>query len=113
MRPITSIIANRIIALFVYPNIKKHLHFINERLSTSSGKYLCGATLTAADILMSFPLIAGSGRFDELASWEGGSWKNAFPRVAEYVKLLESEPGYKRSVEKIEAIDGEKFEASL
>lgn len=112
VRPITYIIANRIIAMFVYPNIKKHLAFINEQLATSGGKYLCGQTLSAADILMSFPLIAGSGRFDELGSWEGASWKNEFPKVAEYVQVLEAEPGYKRSVEKIEAIDG-KFEASL
>jgi glutathione S-transferase len=61
---------------------------------------------------MSFPVIAGSGRFDEMGHFEGGSWRTAFPKLAEYVKLLESEEGYKRSVEKIEAIDG-KFEASL
>lgn len=112
VRPITSIIANRIIAMFVYPNVKRHLAFLNDQLETSSGKYLCGESLTAADILMSFPVIAGSGRFNELGHFEGGSWEKAYPRVAEYVKLLEAEDGYKRSVEKIEAIDG-KFEASL
>lgn len=112
MRPITSIIANRIIAMFVYPNIKKHLAFLNEQLATSGGKYLCGEKLTAADILMSFPVIAGSGRFNDLGHFEGGSWETQFPRVAEYAKVLQAEEGYKRSVAKIEAIDG-KFEASL
>ncbi|KAG5983321.1 hypothetical protein E4U55_000249 [Claviceps digitariae] len=112
VRPITSIIANRIVAMFVAPNVKKHLAFINEQLSTSSGKYLCGKTLSAADILMSFPLIAGAARFDGLSSWKGGSWKNEFPKVAQYVQLLQAEPGYKKSVERIEALDG-KFEASL
>ncbi|KAG5979440.1 hypothetical protein E4U54_006923 [Claviceps lovelessii] len=112
VRPITSIIANRIIAMFVAPNVRKHLAFINEQLETSSGKYLCGQTLTAADILMSFPLIAGAARFDGLASWKGGSWENEFPKVAQYVQDLQAEPGYKKSVERIEAIDG-KFEASL
>ncbi|KFG82690.1 glutathione S-transferase I [Metarhizium anisopliae] len=112
VRPITSIIANRIISMFVFPNVSKHLAFLDQQLATSGGKYLCGDKLTAADILMSFPVIAGSGRFNELGYFEGGSWEKAYPRVAEYVKVLESEEGYKRSVEKIEAIDG-KFEASL
>lgn len=98
--------------MFVYPNVKKHLAFIDEQLASSSGKYLCGETLCAADILMSFPLIAGAGRFDQLGYWKEGSWKNEFPKVAEYVRVLEAEPGYQKSVEKIEAIDG-KFEASL
>ncbi|KAG6023248.1 hypothetical protein E4U35_007140 [Claviceps purpurea] len=112
VRPITSVIANRITAMFVAPNVKKHLSFLNGELETSSGKYLCGQTLTAADILMSFPLIAGAGRFDAMTSWKGGSWKKEFPKVAEYVQRLQEEPGYKRSVEKIEAMDG-KFEASM
>ena len=111
-RPITSIIANRIIGLFIYPNIKRHLAFIESQLASSSGKYLCGESLTAADILMSFALIVGAGRFDDLGSWEGGTWTKAYPKVAEYVRLLEAEKGYKRSVENIEAIDGG-FEASL
>ncbi|KAG5930131.1 hypothetical protein E4U42_002867 [Claviceps africana] len=112
VRPITSLIANRILAMFVAPNIRKHLGFLNEQLETSSGKYLCGTTLSAADILMSFPLIAGAGRFDGLANYKGGSWRNEFSRVAQYVQLLQEEPGYKKSVERIEAVDG-KFEASL
>ncbi|GAO18218.1 uncharacterized protein UV8b_06287 [Ustilaginoidea virens] len=112
VRPITSVIANRITAMFVYPNVKKHLAFIDGQLATSGGKYLCGDKLSAADILMSFPLIAGSARFDELGTWKDGSWRNEFPRVREYVELLEAEPGYRRSVEKVEAIDG-KYESSL
>ncbi|KAG6019150.1 hypothetical protein E4U41_003381 [Claviceps citrina] len=113
VRPLTSIIANRIIAMFVFPNIKKHLAFLNDQLGTSGGRYLCGETLSATDILMSFPLIAGADRFDGLGSWAGGSWRSEFPRVADYVRVLEAEPGYRRSVEKIEAMEGSKFEASL
>ncbi|KAK2594537.1 bifunctional glutathione transferase/peroxidase [Conoideocrella luteorostrata] len=112
IRPITSIIANRIIGMFLYPNVKKHLSFINDQLASSTGKYLCGKTLCAADILMSFPLIAGDGRFNELGSWKDGSWRSEFPKVWEYVQLLLAEPGYKKSVAKVEEIDG-KFEASL
>lgn len=112
VRPITSIIANRISAEFIFPNARKHLKFLDSQLESSSGKYLCGDKLTAADILMSFPVIAGSSRFDEMGNWEGGSWKSEVPRVWEYVQLLEGDAGYKKSVQKIESIDGE-FQSSL
>lgn len=112
MRPITAIVANRIFSLFIFPNAQRHLKFIDGQLATSGGRYLCGDTLSAADILMSFPLIAAKDRWDDMGTWEGGSWTKAHPRVLEYVERLESEEGYRRSVEKIEAIDG-KFSASL
>ena len=105
-------LANRIFSSFIFPNARKHLVLLEQQLATSSGKYLCCDKLTAADILMSFPLIAAKGRFDEFGEWEGGSWKTEFPRVYEYVQLLEAEPGYVKSVEKIKEVDGG-FEASL
>ncbi|KAF7545927.1 hypothetical protein G7046_g9451 [Stylonectria norvegica] len=112
IRPISSMIANRIFASFIFPNAKRNLAFLEGQLATSSGKYLCCDKLTAADILMSFPLIAAKDRFDDLGAWEGGSWKKQFPRVYEYVQLLENDEGYKRGVEKIKEIDGD-FTATL
>ncbi|KAL3963643.1 hypothetical protein ACCO45_000647 [Purpureocillium lilacinum] len=112
VRPITSIAANRILSQFVFPNALKHLRLIESYLETSGGRYLCGDALTAADILMSFPLIAAKDRWDEMGRFEGGSWAKQFPRVAAYVALLEAEEGYRKSVERIEKIDG-KFTPSL
>ncbi|KAJ6441654.1 palmitoyltransferase ERF2 [Purpureocillium lavendulum] len=112
VRPITSIAANRILSQFVFPNALKHLRLIESYLETSGGRYLCGDALTAADILMSFPLIAAKDRWDEMGRFEGGSWARQFPRVARYVELLEAEEGYRKSVEAIEKIDG-KFSPSL
>lgn len=111
-RPITVAAANRVMAQFVFPNARRHLRFFDGQLASSGGAYLCGGELMAADILMSFPLVAAKSRWDELGCWEGGSWAKAHPRVAEYVARLESEPGYRRSIERIEAIDG-KFTPSL
>ncbi|KAM3529100.1 hypothetical protein MY4038_005566 [Beauveria bassiana] len=108
VRPITSIVANRIISLFIAPNIKKNLAMLNDQLSTSGGKYLCYDQLTAADILMSFPLLAAKGRFTEIVP----GWEKTYPRVVEYIKTLESNPGYKKSIAKVEELDG-KFQASL
>lgn len=109
VRPITSVVANRIFSMFVYPNARKHLRLIEEHLRTSpdNGKYICGPELTAADIMMSFPLIAAKDRWNDMGEWEGGSWDKEFPRVKEYVELLEAEQGYKLSCEKIEKLESE------
>lgn len=106
MRPITSIAANRILSIFVFPNAKKHLAMLEGMLETSGGRYLCGDGLLAADILMSFPLIAAKERWDDMGRFDGGSWAAQFPRVARYVALLEAEDGYRRSIARIEEIDG-------
>lgn len=114
VRPITTAVANRVFSTYIFPNVRRHVAMISEQLSTSpdGGKFLCGDHLTAADIMMSFPLIAAKGRLDELGPWKDGSWLKEFPRVAEYVELLESQEGYKRAVKKIEELEG-KFDASL
>ncbi|KAF4984564.1 hypothetical protein FZEAL_298 [Fusarium zealandicum] len=106
IRPISSMMANRIFSLFIFPNAHRNLTMIEGHLATSEGDYLCGTQLTAADILMSFPLIAAQSRFDDFGTWEGGSWKTEFPKTAAYVKRLEAEEGYLKSVEKIKEIDG-------
>ncbi|KAF5023352.1 hypothetical protein F66182_4590 [Fusarium sp. NRRL 66182] len=112
IRPISSMLANRIFAMFIFPNIRNNLELIEGHLTTPGGGYICGDRLTAADILMSFPLIASQESLDGLGTFEGGSWRNQFPKVAEYIKRLEAEEGYKKSVEKIIELDGE-FRASL
>lgn len=65
---------------------------------------MCGTHLTGADILMSFPLVAGRKR--------AGVTKESYPKVTAYTEMLEKEPGYVKGAKKIEEIDG-KFEASL
>ncbi|KAK7402639.1 bifunctional glutathione transferase/peroxidase [Neonectria punicea] len=112
IRPISSLLANRIFSSFIFPNARRNLTLIESHLGSSGGDYLCGASLTAADILMSFPLIAAQHRFDAFGAFEGGSWAAEFPRTAAYVTRLEAEEGYKRSVERIREIDGE-FEATV
>ncbi|EWG49815.1 hypothetical protein FVEG_09203 [Fusarium verticillioides 7600] len=112
IRPISAILANRIFSAFIFPNVHVNLKMIEGHLATSGGKYICGPQLTAADILLSFPLIAAKEDLDNFGSFENGSWKSEFPKVAEYIELIENEEGYKKSVEKIVEIDGE-FSATL
>lgn len=114
IRPISSAIATRIFSSFILPNAKRHWRFLEAQLASSGGPYLCGDKLTAADILMSFPVIASQNRLDEMGAWEGGSWKVEHPKVWEYVQRLEAEKGYLRSIEKVKEIEGtDKVEASL
>lgn len=84
----------------------KHLAFLESQLETAphGGPYLCGSHLTAADILMSYPLLTAKARLEEL---EGAKSKLllAYSRVWKYLELLESEAGYKRAKEKIEKLE--------
>lgn len=81
VRPISSAIANRIISMMVFPNIKRHLAFLEQQLETSGGDFLTGPDLTAADILMSYPLLAGKTGFDGMGKFARGTAKESFPKV--------------------------------
>lgn len=88
------------------PNLRTHFSFLENQLKSSpgGGKYLCGEHLTGADIIVSFPLMAGRSRT--------GLTKELYPTLSAYVDRLEAEPGYKKAVEKIIEIDG-KFETTI
>jgi glutathione S-transferase len=104
LKPITNGVAGKINSGFLDPNFKTHFEFLESQISTSSGQYLCGKHLTGADILMSFPLIAGKGR--------AGMSEITHPNLWAYTTRLEKEPGYQKAVQKIIEIDG-KFKASI
>ena len=106
IKPITKGVASKINSGFLGPNFKTHFTFLENQLKTSpdNGKYLCGTKLTGADIMMSFPLIAGKGR--------SGLTQEDYPTLWAYVETLEAEPGYLEAVEKIKDLDG-KFEATI
>ncbi|TFA97912.1 Glutathione S-transferase 1 [Trichoderma ghanense] len=112
IRPITSAVANRILSSYIFPNIHRHIRFLDQQLRTSGGRYICCDHLTPADIILSFPLFEARGSLDSMGEWQGGSWKAEFPRVREYVDLLESEDGYKKSTETIRRLEGSASEAA-
>jgi glutathione S-transferase len=109
IRPVTGFIANQIIGMLIFPNMKRHFTMMEQFLATSlgSGDYMCGRNLTSADIMLSYPLIAGKeGGFDTMGKWEKGSFQETFPRLHAYIGRLADHPGWKRSVDKIQEIDG-------
>lgn len=80
--------------------------FLEEQLATSPrrGRYLCGKYLTAADIMLSFPLIAGGFRT--------GLTRSRYPRLFAYTTQLQEKPNYKKAVKKIIEIEG-KYEIAF
>ncbi|KAL2827601.1 glutathione S-transferase [Aspergillus cavernicola] len=105
LKPIPRMIAGQVEEQFINPNLFGTFDFLESQIKTApgGGPFFSGNKLTAADIMMSFPLIAASMR----VPLEG-----KYPLLAKYVEALQKEEGYKRAVAKIEEIDG-KFEASL
>ncbi|GLA25725.1 hypothetical protein AnigIFM63326_002493 [Aspergillus niger] len=106
VKPLPRLVAGQVEKAFLARNIQLHLEFLEDQLRSSpnGGAYLCGTELTAADIMMSFPVIAMSGRLEEQL--------DKFPLLKGYADRLEKEEGYIRAVKKVEEVDG-KFEASL
>ncbi|KAG9247637.1 glutathione S-transferas-like protein [Calycina marina] len=106
IRPVTNGIASKIRSSFLDPNLKTHFEFLEAQIASSpeQGKYICGPRLTGADIMISFPLIAAKGR--------AGLTPEKYPLLHAYVGRLEQEPGYLKSIKKIEEIDG-KFEPMI
>ena len=109
VRPITSIVASQVEAAFLTRNIDGNLNFLEDQLKTApeGGPFLCGKELTAADILISFPIIAANGRVlqDKKA-------KEKYPLLGAYANRLQDVDGYKKAVTKIEEVEGS-FSASM
>lgn len=93
-------------SLYLHPNFKSNFAFLESQLASSpnGGEYLCGKDLTAADILMSFPLIMGKQTIAEMGS---------FPKLQAYVKKLEENDVHLRSIKKVEEVTGEPMSSKL
>ncbi|KAJ5343722.1 glutathione S-transferase Gtt1 [Penicillium brevicompactum] len=109
VRPITSIVASQVENQFLTRNVEGNLAFLEDQLRTSpeGGDFICGKELTAADILLSFPVIAVTMRV-----LKDKKNQDKFPLLVAYAKRLEGIEGYKRAVKKIEESEG-KFSASM
>ncbi|KAH0424642.1 glutathione S-transferase domain-containing protein [Colletotrichum camelliae] len=115
IRPITSVVVNKVMSLVLFPNAQKNLALLESYLKTAPGVpdgngFLCGPELSAADILLSFGLTTADhlGAFDEMGTWEGGSERAAYPGVAAYIDRIKKEPGYLKAREKAKEIEGRK-----
>jgi glutathione S-transferase len=89
IRPIARIIAGKVRASFVEPQIVRHLDYMEEEL----GKHLwfAGGEFTAADIQMSFPLEGAAAR---------GGLNAGRPRLWSFLQRIHERPAYQRALDK-------------
>lgn len=110
LKPIPRLVADRIQTSWLDKQFAVHFPFLEGQLKSAPGTTedqrggLCGRSFTAADILMSFPVIAATGR--------GLITKETYPEIVAFGERLKKDDGYQRAVKKIEEVDG-KFVASL
>ena len=90
LRPVTKGIAGRVNGGFVQPNLERHLRFVEGDLAGKT--WLTGSELTAADILMSFPLEASRQR--------AGITRATHPNVFALVDRIHARPAYARALER-------------
>lgn len=104
LRPVASLLADKLYTAFVKPNVTKHLSFLEGQLETApnGGPYICGEDLTAVDILLSFPLGIAPARFGGL---EKGNVLGPYKRVQAYSERLEKNEGYKRAKDRVEKLE--------
>ena len=87
LRPLVRRIADTVLQGFVDPDLRRHAAFWEGELADRP--YFCGASFTAADIMMSFPLEAFVAR-----------GTGAGPRVTEWLARIHARPAYRRALER-------------
>ncbi|RAS20451.1 glutathione S-transferase [Paraburkholderia bryophila] len=88
-RPIARKIAATLQSTFIDPQLKLHLGYIDEALSTTG--WFVGNDFTAADVQMSFPLEAATAR---------GGMEGQIPAITGFLKRIHARPAYQRALER-------------
>ncbi|GLR25237.1 glutathione S-transferase [Limnobacter litoralis] len=86
--PIARGISKQVKSSFIDPNLARQFKYINDVLTQNA--WFCGADMTAADIMMSFPLEAACSRAEAIAQ---------FPKIREFVDRIHARPAYKKALE--------------
>ncbi len=89
VKPIARAISTKVLDMMVWPNLKRQLDFMEAELGKS--RWFAGDTLSAADIMMSFPLEAAAQRAGLDASR---------PRLMDFLKRIHGRPAYKNALER-------------
>lgn len=87
VKPVARGIANKVQAVFVDPNLKAQLDFMEAELGRSD--WFAGADFSAADIQMSFPLEAAAQRAGLDASR---------PRLMAFLSAIHARPAFQRAL---------------
>jgi len=89
VKPIARAIADKVLAGYVTPNIRRQLDYMESELGSSA--WFAGDEFSAADIQMSFPLEAAAQRAALDASR---------PRLKAFLDRIHARPAYRRALER-------------
>jgi glutathione S-transferase len=88
VRPIAAGIARQVKARVVQPNIDRQLAYMEAELGKST--WFAGDELTAADVQMSFPVLAAHAR---------GGLDGRYPRLQAFLQRIQARPAYRKAIE--------------
>lgn len=89
IRPITKVIDAQVGKQFIDPNIERGLDHLEQTLEGKD--WLLGDTLTAADIMMSFPVEGAAVR---------ANLDSNYPNISAYLQRFRARPAYQKGLEK-------------
>jgi glutathione S-transferase len=89
VRPIVRGVADKVLTMFVDPQLKLHIEYMEAHLAQNS--WFAGNEFTAADIQMSFPLEAAQSR---------ASKGLETPSVSAFLEKIHARPAYQRALER-------------
>ena len=89
MKPVAKAIAQRAKRTFIEPQIARHLDYLESEIGRH--KWFAGASFSAADIQMSFPLEAAAVR---------GGLTASRPKLMDFLERIHERPAYMRALER-------------
>lgn len=89
IKPVLKIISKKFLSSYVYPQLKLHTEFMESELKKTS--WFAGNDFTAADIQMSFPIVAAAARSNLIS-------KDS--KLSGFISRIHSRPAFIRAVEK-------------
>ena len=87
MKPLVNAVSSRAKAAMVVPQLKAHMAFWEGELAATGG--FAGAELSAADVMMSFPLEAAAAR---------AGLADGHPRCMAFLQRIHARPAYQRAL---------------
>ena len=89
VRPVAAHIARQARARIVTPNLQRQLGFMESELA-GRGPWFAGPEFSAADVQMSFPVLAARAR---------GGLGAGQPHLLDWLRRIEDRPAYRRAIE--------------
>ena len=89
IRPVAKAIAGQVRSTYLGPSLTAVLRFMEDELGKST--WFAGESLTAADVMMSFPVEAAAVRTE---------LKSGYPRLHAFLERVHGRPAYRKALER-------------